>query len=109
MRRRFKAAALAAGIAIVALSGGLPSAGDAKGTPVAAVPNVPRPMANAPYWNASLPVEQRVADLLGRMTLDEKIAQITALWENKTEVQDAAYDFDPAKATQTYPNGIGMI
>lgn len=29
-----------------------------------------------PYMNASLPVETRVADLLGRMTLDEKIGQM---------------------------------
>jgi beta-glucosidase len=30
----------------------------------------------APYKNASLPVEQRVKDLLGRMTLDEKVGQM---------------------------------
>ncbi|MBN2387968.1 MAG: glycoside hydrolase family 3 C-terminal domain-containing protein [Anaerolineales bacterium] len=30
-----------------------------------------------PYWNASLPVEERVADLLDRMTLEEKIAQMS--------------------------------
>ncbi|MFC2089211.1 glycoside hydrolase family 3 N-terminal domain-containing protein [Bacteroidota bacterium] len=30
-----------------------------------------------PYKNADLPVEQRVADLLERMTLEEKIAQMT--------------------------------
>ena len=29
-----------------------------------------------PYYNASLPVESRVADLLGRMTPDEKIGQM---------------------------------
>jgi len=103
---------LAAGIALLALAGGMSSAGDARTTKsasAAAMPNVPKPMAGAPYWNAKLPVEQRVADLLARMTLEEKIAQITALWENKTEVQDAAYNFDPAKASQTHPNGIGTI
>lgn len=31
----------------------------------------------APYWNASLPVEQRVADLLGRMTLEEKATMLS--------------------------------
>ena len=30
-----------------------------------------------PYQDASLPIPQRVADLLGRMTLDEKIGQMT--------------------------------
>ena len=48
-------------------------------------------MADAPYWNASLPVEQRVADLLARMTLEEKIAQIITLWDNKAEIQDDDY------------------
>ena len=32
--------------------------------------------ANAPYMNPSLPVEQRVDDLIGRMTLEEKVAQM---------------------------------
>jgi beta-glucosidase len=104
MTGRFKATALAAGIALAALSGGLAS--QAYAQPAAAVA---KPMADAPYWNASLPTEQRVADLLARMTLEEKIAQITALWDNKTEVQDAAFNFDPAKASQTHPEGIGTI
>lgn len=36
-----------------------------------------------PYRNASLPVEQRVSDLLSRMTLDEKIGQLrcTLAWD----------------------------
>jgi beta-glucosidase len=109
MTGRIRAAALAAGIALAALSGGLASQAVAQSSSAAAVRDVPRPMADAPYWNASLPTEQRVADLLARMTLEEKIAQITALWENKVEIQDAAYNFDPAKATRTHPNGIGMI
>ncbi|MCZ8522469.1 MULTISPECIES: glycoside hydrolase family 3 N-terminal domain-containing protein [Paenibacillus] len=29
-----------------------------------------------PYWNPQLPVEKRVEDLLGRMTLDEKVGQM---------------------------------
>jgi beta-glucosidase len=33
-----------------------------------------------PYRNASLPVERRVDDLLARMTLDEKVAQMLSLW-----------------------------
>ena len=32
------------------------------------------------YKNPRLPVEQRVADLLSRMTLEEKVAQLTCLW-----------------------------
>jgi beta-glucosidase len=40
----------------------------------------PAPLAQSPqepYRNAKLPVAQRAADLLGRMTLDEKIGQMT--------------------------------
>ncbi len=33
-----------------------------------------------PYRNASLPIEQRVDDLLGRMTVEEKVAQLSSLW-----------------------------
>ena len=32
--------------------------------------------ASAPYMNPALPVEQRVDDLIGRMTLEEKVAQM---------------------------------
>jgi beta-glucosidase len=35
---------------------------------------------NAPYRDASLPVERRADDLLGRMTLDEKLAQLGGVW-----------------------------
>ena len=43
----------------------------------AAQGDIPGPaMDNAPYKNAELAVEQRVEDLLGRMTLEEKIDQL---------------------------------
>ncbi len=35
------------------------------------------PPANAPYRDANLPIERRVQDLLGRMALEEKIAQLS--------------------------------
>ncbi len=34
----------------------------------------------APYRDASLPLETRVADLLARMTLEEKVAQLGSVW-----------------------------
>ena len=43
---------------------------------------------SAPYRDASLPVEQRVADLLSRMTLEEKVAQLEGAWENKSFFSD---------------------
>jgi beta-glucosidase len=61
------------------------------------------------YKDASAPLEQRVDDLLSRMTLDEKIAQITAVWTNKNEVFDAQLNFDPARARKVHPAGIGQF
>jgi beta-glucosidase len=105
MRGRIKAAALAAGIALVALSGGYSTQLAAQSS----APAVTKPMADAPYWNPALPTQQRVADLLARMTLEEKIAQITTIWDSKGEIQDAAHNFDPAKASANRPHGIGQI
>ncbi|QDX26631.1 beta-glucosidase [Sphingomonas suaedae] len=68
-----------------------------------------RPPADAPYRNAALPLEQRVADLLARMTLEEKIAQITSVWDTKVEIQDAQDRFDSAKAKAKHPHGIGQL
>jgi beta-glucosidase len=65
--------------------------------------------AQAPYKDASLPVEKRVDDLLGRMTLEEKIMQMQCTWQAKTEIQDAKGEFSPAKAQKVYPHGLGMI
>jgi beta-glucosidase len=65
--------------------------------------------ASAPYKDASLPVDKRVDDLLGRMTLEEKIAQMQCTWQAKTEIQDAKGEFSAAKAQKAWPNGLGMI
>ena len=62
------------------------------------------------YKNANAPVEQRVEDLLSRMTQEEKIAQITTVWTRKNAVLTSPTgNFDPAKAKQLYPNGIGQF
>jgi beta-glucosidase len=67
------------------------------------------------YKNPRLPVEQRVADLLSRMTLEEKIAQLTCLWVNRPQKNahiDFASDrgdFSPEKAAQVMKYGIGQI
>ncbi|MET0264878.1 MAG: glycoside hydrolase family 3 N-terminal domain-containing protein [Duganella sp.] len=83
-------------------------------TGVAGLSMVSAPMAlaasaGAPYKNAALPVERRVNDLLGRMTLEEKIAQMLCVWQEKTRIQDAGGEFSAEKAKQVYPHGIGMI
>ena len=59
------------------------------------------------YKDPAAPVEQRVQDLLSRMTLEEKIAQITAVWTKKNELLDAKGNFVPNAAQRLYPAGIG--
>jgi len=66
------------------------------------------------YKNPRLPVERRVADLVSRMTLEEKVAQLTCLWANRPQVKpnDFAIDrgeFSPAKAAEVMKHGIGQI
>ena len=64
-----------------------------------AQPRTERPV----YKDAAAPVEQRVQDLLGRMTLEEKIAQITAVWTKKNELLDAQGQIRSAAAKRLYP------
>nr|WP_217705269.1 glycoside hydrolase family 3 N-terminal domain-containing protein [Peristeroidobacter soli] len=59
------------------------------------------------YKDPAAPVEQRVQDLLSRMTLEEKIAQITAVWTGKNDLLDAKGNFSPEAAQRLYPAGIG--
>ena len=57
------------------------------------------------YKNASLPAAVRVKDLLARMPLEEKAAQMVGIWQEKaTKLLDAEGDFDfaKAKASPTY-------
>jgi beta-glucosidase len=61
------------------------------------------------YKDASRPVDARVADLLGRMTLEEKVAQLQGLWDRKKEIQDADGRFNPTNATKVLGLGIGQI
>ncbi|MGH8288846.1 MAG: glycoside hydrolase family 3 N-terminal domain-containing protein [Steroidobacteraceae bacterium] len=61
------------------------------------------------YQDPSAPVAARVNDLIARMTLEEKLAQISCIWQRKGEVEDATGNFDPAKASRVFPNGIGQV
>jgi len=66
--------------------------------------------ADAPYKNPKLSVEQRVEDLLGRMTLAEKVAQITGWWnpDEKKLLAEGAI-FTPGFYAKNCPNGIGAL
>jgi beta-glucosidase len=61
------------------------------------------------YKQPGAPVDARVEDLLGRMTLDEKIAQMQCLWQKKAGVQNADTSFSADKAIAAFPNGMGMF
>ena len=61
----------------------------------------------AVYRNPRAPVEQRIADLLRRMTVEEKVAQLGSFWEfskGKPEPQFSEEKFKPVLA-----NGIGHL
>src|SRR5579862_1011650 len=62
-----------------------------------------------PYMNSALPPEKRVKDLLSRMTLEEKAAQMLCIWQKKPQtLVDAAGKFDPEKAQQAFKDGHGL-
>jgi beta-glucosidase len=56
--------------------------------PVLAQETTETPPDDAPYKNAALPVEERVDDLLGRMTVAEKIGQMTQVEKNSIKLTD---------------------
>jgi len=71
-----------------------------------ATPNVER------YRDASLPAEQRVADLLARMTLEEKAAQMMCVWQQKAETlvdANGAFDVEKARRAFGHGNGLGQV
>jgi beta-glucosidase len=61
------------------------------------------------YKDAKAPISSRVNDLLRRMTLAEKIAQLRVVWQTKPAIFDANMQFDAAKAAAVYPDGIGGL
>jgi len=60
----------------------------------------------ARYRDPALPVDVRVEDLLGQMTLDEKLAQLVCLWSTALVQND---QFDPEFAASKMPHGVGQI
>ncbi len=67
------------------------------------------------YRNPNLPIERRVTDLLSRMTIEEKVAQMTTLWVRKPQQRRPTGnfgdrgDFSPEEAAVVMKNGIGEI
>ena len=62
------------------------------------------------YKNPKLSVDDRVADLLGRMTLEEKVAQMVCIWgQKKTMLFDEAGKLNLKKLGLYLKDGIGQI
>jgi beta-glucosidase len=54
-------------------------------------------------------VSRRVSDLLERMTLEEKAAQMVCVWQEKAQkLVDSQGNFDPAKAKAAFRKGHGL-
>lgn len=65
--------------------------------------------ANSRYRDQSLPVAQRVRDLLSQMSLEEKAAQMVCVWNLKKDtLVDETGRFDAAKAAEHYGHGHGL-
>src|SRR5262245_15426933 len=67
---------------------------------------MPAAASTAPYRDPQRPVPERVRDLLARMTLDEKIAQLGSAWVYEL-LDDGS--FSPEKAGALMQHGIGQI
>jgi beta-glucosidase len=61
----------------------------------------------APYRDGRLPVDVRVADLLGRMTLDEKLAQLGSIWSFEMFLSET--ELDPDRVRDRLHSGIGQV
>ncbi|MCW3835718.1 glycoside hydrolase family 3 N-terminal domain-containing protein [Sphingomonas canadensis] len=101
---RIRIAALAA-VAAIALSPMIAPALQAQSAKADARATPGQPL----YKDASQPVDLRVEDLLKRMTLEEKVAQMVAVWLEKEKIQSPDGEFDAAKASRNFPNGVGQI
>ena len=62
----------------------------------------------AVYRDPKAPVEDRVRDLLSRMTLEEKAAQMRSMAYTKASFLEGD-NFSPDKAMKVFQNGIGQI
>jgi beta-glucosidase len=66
--------------------------------------------AAADYRNPELLPSERVADLLSRMTLEEKVAQMLCIWgQKKTLLFDDNGNLNPEKLNHNLKHGLGQI
>jgi len=72
----------------------------------------PKKARTEPYRNPDLPAAKRVKDLLSRMTLEEKAAQMMCVWQQKADTllnADGDFDLPKAKAAFKQKRGLGQV
>lgn len=61
------------------------------------------------YRRPDAPIAQRVEDLLSRMTLDEKIVEVCAIWDVKGALMGPGRLPDAARLAERFPHGVGHV
>lgn len=61
------------------------------------------------YKDPTQPVDARVQDLLSRMTIEEKAAQLIGIWLTKAKIQTPEGEFSAEEASKNFPNGLGQV
>jgi beta-glucosidase len=67
---------------------------------------------NVVYKDPKAEINDRVADLLSRMTLEEKAAQMMGVWNEKKETlidEHGNFDYEKASRSYAHGNGIGQV
>ena len=65
--------------------------------------------ATMPYKNPDLPVEERIADLLGRMTLEEKVGQMMQLDARSADLDDLIVNKHVGSVLHTRPEDLPRV
>ena len=73
------------------------------------IANDAKPVADAAYLDPSVPVEKRVKDLLGRMTLEEKVAQLNSISIRGSAATQEGFVVMKKSITERLVDGIGQI
>ncbi|MCA1803067.1 MAG: glycoside hydrolase family 3 C-terminal domain-containing protein [Rhodothermaceae bacterium] len=82
-----------------------------KNQPIAGI-ELYSPDENLTYKNPDLSPEERTKDLLSRMTLEEKVAQMIGVWNEKNGSlinENGDFDLDMARAAYGHGHGLGQI